>query len=190
MRYARLPARDVAVSTGIIKRFKTAPLTLMPEWLTDLQETSAPGGVSYVVRTDRLLLGLKAHTNYREAWFNLGGEAKYSGFRFRVDGEETPDSRQRFVSVNLAPRFDLFDLKLFVDPHVRYVRFFNTGPRDNVIFDAKLRVPGGRLSYEIEAGNLLGVGSFIQRTLMPALLSLQERAVFVRFVRAGVMYKF
>ena len=191
-RFAQLPARYVAVSTSVVKRFANVPLTLTlePEWLTNLQEAAPPSGEPYEVRTDRLLLGLKARTAFPEAIVNLDAHAKYSDFRFRVAGDATPASRQRFASVDVTPRLDLLGHRLLVDPRVRYVRFLNDGARDNVILDAGVRVPGERLSYALRGGNLLGADAFVQRALTPAVLSLEEREVFGRFVRAEVTYRF
>jgi len=189
--YDQLHSEYLALSFPVEKTFTQIPLTLTlePEMLNNWRQNIDDIGTVFETRTTRYLLGLKVRSDFEDQPFNFYLYPKYSVFRFSNDLTDVVNTQNMF-SVHVVPKLDLFQQKVLLTPSVRYVNFSGEVSASNFIADFTIQIPGKKFSAFLELSNLWDSEDFVQQQIYPTLFVTQRNAIFGRFIKGGLEYKF
>lgn len=179
-----------AFSIYFTKRLKNKPITFIfePEAVFNSSENLIED-VYYQISTKRYLLGFKTNTNFKERWYNINLYPKYTRFEFENSLSKTIRN-QDMLSFFLNTKLKLFNDKLFIDLGIRRVDFFRGIKSDYTNLNAMFSGDFRAISWFLSISNVSNDLEFIQQHVFPSYFISQSNAVFGRYVKFGMEYKF
>lgn len=164
-------------------------VVLEPERLTNTSLSRDTEGNPYETSTDRLLLGLKVESNFQGSLYNFFWHSTFHSFSqfSELNAEQTSLG---ILSFSLRNDFSLNNGLLLV-PAARAVRFFEdsqTAYFFNLGFTVQWSVKNWR--FLLSGDNLFDNRRFVMQTANPFYFQTSESAVFPRYIKAGVEFKF
>ncbi|MCU0448839.1 MAG: carboxypeptidase-like regulatory domain-containing protein [Bernardetiaceae bacterium] len=190
--YNQLPATYYMAEFAAKKHFAKSPLqieliqSIIRQEAENVDETN---NRSYQLTTTRHFTELNfTYKSPRSRW---GGvmKNKYSNFVF-ASGLSPTETVQNMFSTTLTFFAELLREKLTLEPGVRYVQFGGAQQANFINLTCALRYHTERVSVFVEGDNLLNAQSFVKQDLQPLILVTSQQAVFGRYLRAGVSWKF
>ena len=187
---SQLKAAYKAISLILTKRLDNLPLTfvLEPEALFNSTE-NIDLDVVYEVQTKRYLCGLKVNSNFKSKPYNFNLYPKYSRFDF-FNSLTQKSRKQEMFSLYFKTVFTLHPEHVFLDFDFRQVTFYRGDTADFNNINFVLHGTKNNIRWFLEGSNLTNDQNFLLQNITPNFHSTATHAVFGRFVKLGIAYKF
>ena len=173
------------------RTFEAAPLTLqlVQSYLRNRANNQLENATEYATATVRWLTELSVRSAFKDQWYDFSLHGKHSWFQF-INQLAPQPTTQRMITLDLRAKLDLWGGRLLLRPGGRQVSFRGASQASLLNLNLRIEAPWQQWFFFLEADNLLDNQSFIRQQLNPAWLQTDVQAVFGRYVKVGLSYRF